>query len=577
MSIRNNEFRVYITIFLYLIVSLASANIITNSKFEGEYISVSKCSTGAIITGEITKEWEDNTCWAGSPTVIHYARDNDPQRGDTQKVQVTSGKAQFIHPVSLNKSQIYTANVKMRASTPVKVILCLRQAADPYNLYVDNTYTVTPIWQTYSITGMVDTVAGYFMIIITSPATVWINEVELVESPAATLTESISTDHSTKRIDREYFGMHIHSPLLVWPLEVIGAIRIWDTDGLNNNYTTGQWNSIHTAPGTFNWSSLDAQVQRATYQHASIIMNLGRTPHWASARPNEPSKYQPGEAAEPADDRVWREWVYNVGKRYKGRIKYWEIWNEPNDPGFFSGTPEKLISLAHQANNILKVIDRNNQIISPSPYKIDYLDTYLKLGGGKYADIIGYHFYIGRDPEILYHSYIPNVRLVMQKYKVNNKPLWNTESGWTIPETTRQRISDNLAAAYVARSYLLNWARQVEHYYFYAWDNYGMDVQLTSPNSTTLTPAGIAFQEIAHWMIGKSMTKIVTETNNTWTITLKDKKDRATYIIWNPLRNTEFTLPSSWDVRRLRKLDGKIQAIASKKHIIINYSPILIE
>lgn len=40
------------------------------------------------------------------------------------------------------------------------------------------------------------------------------------------------------------------------------------------------------------------------------------------------------------------DWVRSIGTRYQGKIKLWEIVNEPDIVDFYCGSPDRLISLA---------------------------------------------------------------------------------------------------------------------------------------------------------------------------------------------------------------------------------------
>jgi hypothetical protein len=269
-----------------------------------------------------------------------------------------------------------------------------------------------------------------------------------------------------------------------------------------------------------------------------------------------------------------------VGTRYQGQIHYWEVWNEPNDSDYFSGAPEKLVSLAQQAYTILKGIDPDNQIVSPSPYDLEYLDLYLALGGGDYADIIGCHFYILEDePEVLYEHYIPNARLILQRHGLAHKPLWNTEAGWFAPPP----LPDDVAVGYVARAYLLNWAAGVERYYFYDWDSHGpAGVELSvSPDYTTLIPAGVAYGQVSRWLIGARMTDLTTDANDTWTIQLARADGSEAYVVWNPhhppTQTLTFDIPPAWDVEQWRGLAGNVSSLDGLFQVQIDWRPILIE
>lgn len=86
-------------------------------------------------------------------------------------------------------------------------------------------------------------------------------------------------------------------------------------------------------------------------------------------------------------------------------------------------------------------IDPLAKIITPSfsgqNQGMKRLAAYLSAGGGRYADVIGFHFYqVSRiSPEDL-PSFVRQVRDVTKRFGMEAKPIWNTESGLT--DSTRK-------------------------------------------------------------------------------------------------------------------------------------------
>lgn len=370
-----------------------------------------------------------------------------------------------------------------------------------------------------------------------------------------------------------FFGMHIHRPDIAWPSVSgrLGTVRIWDAGA--------QWADIAPAKGVFNWEVLDDHVSRARANGADVIMNLGRTPAWASARPAEPSAYGPGQAAEPALDQYWQGWVRAVATRYQGKIRYWEVWNEPNDAAFFSGSAEKMVDLARQAYFILKTTDPDNQVLSPSPYNLNYLDYYLSLGGGDYADVIGYHFYLSEAPEALAAWYIPGVRAILAQHGQANKPLWNSEGGYLRPAIPGPKtLSDETGAAYLARLYLLNWAGGVSRCYFYAWDNHSAtNIELTQADNVTLTAAGMAYRELSGWLLGAQLNDLRVDETGVWALTFDHPTNGRGYIAWHPTATVLFELPTGWQVQTVRSLTGAHAGLRGQRQLWVGPTPVLLD
>jgi hypothetical protein len=382
------------------------------------------------------------------------------------------------------------------------------------------------------------------------------------------------------------FGMHIHRAggVTTWPAAPIAAWRLWDT------YAVWPW--LEPRKGGWQFGSLDKLVSLAEKHRVELLLPLAFSPEWASARPKEKSAYGMGMAAEPANIEDWRNYVATVGKRYKGRIRYYENWNEPNLRNFYSGNMETILALSRDTYRILKGIDPGNVIVSPSPsggYKesaYSWLDEYFSKGGGDFADVIGYHFYVtpGR-PERMADE-IAKVKTIMARHGLQNKPLWNTESGWFIdnrqarvnptPTGTKSRVlSEEEAAAYVARAYIMNWASGVERYYYYAWDN--KEMGLVEPDGKTPKYPAQAYAETHKWLVGARMTRCVSDADETWICDLERDGGYRGWILWNPDRYRSHALPEEWQVKQGRDLKGQKRSLDGAASVEIGPVPILVE
>ena len=385
-------------------------------------------------------------------------------------------------------------------------------------------------------------------------------------------------------VSLEYFGMHIHraDAGTPWPTVTLGSWRLWDA------YVA--WPDLEPGKGQWKFAKLDKYVAMAALTKVEILLPLGLSPAWASARPNEPSSYKPGYAAEPRNWEDWRNYVRTVARRYKGRIRHYEMWNEVNLKGFYTGNLQQMIELARIAYETLKEVDPDIVVVSPSitgeVRQTEWLDKYLTLGGGQYADVIGYHFYIPRsEPEAML-PVITKVKSIMRKHNLAHKPLWNTESGWWIEnkDTSRRvgaagadwrKLDEQKSAAYVARALILGWTAGVSRFYWYAWDNF--DLGLIEPTDKSIKPAGKAYGQTAEWMEGAVFTGCA-EKNGTWICELTDKKRRLARIIWQHAgRPREWPIPPRWKVTMVELLNGQTLKLSpGATTILLGQSPVLI-
>jgi hypothetical protein len=329
----------------------------------------------------------------------------------------------------------------------------------------------------------------------------------------------------------QFIGMHTLSPTRHWPDIPFGSIRPAGTS----------WGALEPSKGQYDWHSLDSWVQESQRHHVQLDYVFVNVPRWASTRPDEQCIGKKFGCAAPPNMPDWEEFVTTLATRYKGKISSYELWNEPNASGFWTGTPKQMADLAARAYAIIKSIDPDAIVASPAasstgwPLSHDaWLDEYLTAGGGKYADVIAWHGYSGRNdrpalpPEDLTQQ-IQALRKVLERHGMSDKPIWNTEGGWgkdaQLPDADEE-------AAFLVKWFLINFTNGVQRAYWYQWDN--GDWGTLWRENTGLTPAGQAARQVAGWLEGASSTGpcAVKGASKLWTCDLK--KGSSLYrVVWS--------------------------------------------
>ena len=376
----------------------------------------------------------------------------------------------------------------------------------------------------------------------------------------------------TAAIPSTYFGLHMHHlayPVPTpWPSMPVPEWRLWDADVT--------WPDLQPDKRQWRFEKLDSYVSLAQQHGTGILLPLGGSPTWASARPQLRSNYQPGFTAEPANLDDWRTFVRTVVTRYKGRIQAYEVWNEPNLKDFWTGTTDQMLTLTKEASQIIKSVDPHAIVVSPSAtadYGIPWLAEFLKKGGGQYVDVIGYHFYVNphtKLPEEMV-PFIQNVRQVIAENNLENKPLWNTESGWLQPAHFE---SEEIAAGILARAYILAWAAGIQRFYWYAWDNRLMAVKTYNEEDHTVTPAGYAYKLMQQWLVGAEMASCTESPDDIWSCQL-NRSGKKQWIVWNPQGSRKFDVPKAWHVRSITPLLHDSKSLSESK-IDIGPTPVLL-
>ncbi len=264
----------------------------------------------------------------------------------------------------------------------------------------------------------------------------------------------------------------------------IAFIRTWDSGNPFN------WRVLEPEEGKFFWDITDETVRLASENNLEVLPVLGgmffiypphmglrghRQADWLYAkaevvRPILGMEKQGRKAIKPsmAD---WNRMVTAVGKRYKGKIKHYEIMNEPN---IIWHDPMTYYPYLESSNKILKGIDPNNKIVGFSTTG-DYggnpngfLAKLLKSGAGKFSDIISFHSYssLFEDSRKPSDKLIEDFKESLAKNGVNNQPLWHTELYYMNP-TSRLGGADHANGpifhpGYLIRRYLVDAANGVE-------------------------------------------------------------------------------------------------------------------
>ncbi|RMD81644.1 MAG: hypothetical protein D6820_04835, partial [Lentisphaerae bacterium] len=106
--------------------------------------------------------------------------------------------------------------------------------------------------------------------------------------------------------------------------------------GINYVRLNPHWGRVQKKPGTWDWTWIDEQMKAHEDRGIQVQFLISGTASWAAVGPHKPGVKL---NCRPPRLDAWREWLTALAKRYKHRVRFWEIWNEP-DLGFFNGTVE---------------------------------------------------------------------------------------------------------------------------------------------------------------------------------------------------------------------------------------------
>ncbi|MDI6783714.1 MAG: cellulase family glycosylhydrolase, partial [bacterium] len=161
-----------------------------------------------------------------------------------------------------------------------------------------------------------------------------------------------------------------------------------------------------------------------------------------------------------------------VVSKFKGKIKYFEIWNEPNIAGFWKPepNPKDYFLLLKAAYTACKSANPNCVILGGATSGVDttFLETVFQTGGLQYMDILSLHPYTGVSPEE--NDLIGKLNAAWKLTEKYGKPLriWITEVGYPT-HTSANGFLEETQSDYLVRTYLQSLASGFVDSVFWYW------------------------------------------------------------------------------------------------------------
>jgi len=186
------------------------------------------------------------------------------------------------------------------------------------------------------------------------------------------------------------------------------------------------WGDIEPEQGKFVFDKFDRIVDLLAEYNIGILGILDYSAPWAAAQWNDP----------PADFKTYADFCRKVVSRYKHRVKYWEVWNEPDSPFYWTvqDNMQTYTELLKQAYSAIKETDPSSRVLLGGFTQGGYyaLQDLYRRGGKDYFDIMNIHPFVDPfDPEGVQsiHCLYSNIKKLMSRYNDGDKKIWFTEIG----------------------------------------------------------------------------------------------------------------------------------------------------
>lgn len=228
------------------------------------------------------------------------------------------------------------------------------------------------------------------------------------------------------------------------------------------------------------WEKYDQIVDLADQYGMEVIVRISNPPEWTRAAGSQPGTFAP-----PDNPQDFADFVRAVVTRYKGRVRYYQLWNEPNiypEWGAYAIDPEEYTELLKAGAMAAREADPEAVIIAgalastinlqpndPPPTNslsdLIFLQRMYGAGAAPWFDIMavqGYGLWSGptddrMQPRVLNISHHKFIRDLMVANGDEEKPIWIAEMNWNAaPEDVEARygrVSQEQQARYLPLAY----------------------------------------------------------------------------------------------------------------------------
>jgi hypothetical protein len=215
----------------------------------------------------------------------------------------------------------------------------------------------------------------------------------------------------------------------------------------------GDFEDRRHQPARSAWEKYDHIVALAEKYDMELIVRISNPPAWTRSLGDEAGSYAP-----PDNYQDYADFVQAVVSRYRGKIRYYQLWNEPNiypEWGVYPINPEDYTELLKAGATAARAADPDVVIIAgalaatinlqpnaPAPANslndLLFLQRMYDAGAAPYFDIVavqGYGLFSGptdhrMHPRVMNFGHPQFIRDVMVRNGDAHKALWISEMNW---------------------------------------------------------------------------------------------------------------------------------------------------
>ncbi|MED4023436.1 MULTISPECIES: cellulase family glycosylhydrolase [Priestia] len=353
-------------------------------------------------------------------------------------------------------------------------------------------------------------------------------------------------------------GVHIHGPLKQENLSLLKKSNVTFVR------LDLRWAKIEKKKGVYDFKGAGFD------ESYEILKKMNITPYFTLDYSND--LYEKKQSIRTEEGRkAFSNFVREAVKRYGDKGVIWEVWNEPNEEGFWNPQPS-YNDYTLLVKEVAPIIKRENKskgyLVGPAlaglyDGVLPWLEETFKRGILNDIDAISVHPYRGAAPETVISDY-QRLEKMINKYTNEDIPIISGEWGYSSTE-----LSERDQAKYLERMLLVNIYMNIPVSIWFDWRNYGEDFnnkehnygllkknqtpKLSYKSMTTITSILKGFEFKKRLEYGQS---------NDYILQFENKKHEKILVFWTTEKphNITVSLPSS---------TGKLVSSFGKKQKVV--------
>ena len=388
-------------------------------------------------------------------------------------------------------------------------------------------------------------------------------------------------EKSVPTITRSSFGFQCgtgrptNCPNETWPTTIAqpGMIRLWDSQV--------QWHSLNTAPGAYQWRTLDGYLDAiASHQPRDAMYTFGYTPCWDTKGKCEGgwgSTYPPNDltaSGSPSFNTFVTALLAHcspAGHCVKSSIKYWELWNEANAESYWNGTIPQLYELMAPAVALIRSKVPGALILTPPANRGDttWMRNWLNEENKRerLSDIFSFHVYLQNNlPEPRFATVKEMVDLKNSTSGWSDTPWMNSETNFDARTfTCSSRYASDDCIGQMVRWHLIHYSYGAQHL---SWYFFNTTIGHNPDYST-------AYRSMMDWLVGGHFVAACSPSGNVITCPFMQANGHRSMFVWTFNGESQYS-PGTQYVD-YKALSGSTTTLSPGKPLTINVKPIMLE